>query len=334
MPMAMARLNSTSLPVGLAVVRARIQSLTRAWLIACAVTLALPLHAQTRAEVPGAYGSRYQRTVLNLRWEPPEVQAEFASSAVAELTEVYMAEADLARKQAALGQGNPKLRNWSFAVDQYANQLSFVLDDIELGMPLTLRMGREKFVTVSVAGRAVMLNHPRADQQAAFEQRILQGFCSRQDCKSLTVEPEPAEPIPVSASRVSPQWTFTEQSAVCSHEGIQVNFVGDRNLARYRGTCQQLLQEMFTLATELAWQQRHGVAVDWGKLSISSTPGRPEHVVKLNGAGDSILATLPLIYRSQGLLADITPWLQQRFNNEAPEVVLLDASHYGWEQAP
>jgi hypothetical protein len=323
-----------SLPIGLVVVRALIQRLTAGWLIACSATSAQTLHAQPLTEVSGAYGSRYQRTVLNLQWETPEVQGEFASSALAELAEVYMAEADLARKQAVLGQGNPKLRSWSYAVDQYANQLSFVLDDIELGMPVTLRVSRQKSVTVSVADRAVMLNHPRADQQAAFEQRILQDFCGRQDCKSLTVESPSSEPIPVSASQVSPQWLFSENSAVCSHDGIQVSFAGNRNLARYRATCQQLLQEMSTLATELAWQQRHGVVVDWDNLMISPTPGRPEHLVKLNRAGDSILATLPLIYHSQGLLADITPWLQQRFNKPEPKVVQLEASHYGWERAP
>lgn len=36
-----------------------------------------------------AYGSHYERTVLNLQWEPPEVQVEFANSALAELAEVY-----------------------------------------------------------------------------------------------------------------------------------------------------------------------------------------------------------------------------------------------------
>ncbi len=278
-----------------------------------------------------AVNSRFQRTVQVLQESTGEMQAVFATAALNELAEVYMAEADLARKQTGPAAQSPKVMRWARAVDQYANQLSLVLADIELGLPVELHERAEQAVSVTVGGRSVILSHPRADQQSAFEQRVLLDFCATENCKQLTARIEAAQPIPVTATQVRPQWTFTESGPVCSHEGIRVRFGSDRHLGRYRATCEQLLQEAYALATEIAWQQRHAVAVDWDKLIISATPGRPEHVVRLNKAGDSILITLPLIYASPNLLAHIKPWLQSRFSSTKSAVIELDARQYGWE---
>ena len=242
-----------------------------------------------------------------------------------------MAEADLARKQAQGRESGAKLRAWSGAVDRYASQLLLLLEDIELGLPVELQHNGAESITVTVAGRAVILSHPREDQQVTFEQRVLLDFCGRNDCKVLTAATSTQQPIPVSASQVKPVWTFTEAGAVCSHSGIQVLFSSAANLARFRYTCKQLLQEMMTLSNEIAWQRRHGVAVQWGELSIRATPQRPEHLVLLNAAGDSILVTLPLIYGSPHLLEDIVPWLQSRAGANESAAIQLDAARYGWE---
>jgi len=277
--------------------------------------------------------SRFQRTARYLQDASPEMRGEFATSALRELAEVYMAEADLARKQAE-DQGNgSKLRGWSIAVDQYAGQIALLLADIGLGLPVELRENKKEAVTVVVAGRATILSHPRVDQQATYEQRVLLDFCGRSDCKLLTAQVEAApQPIPVSASQVNPIWNFTERGPVCSHDGIELRFSGVRNLARSRATCQQLLQEVMTLINEIAWQQRHGVSVQWHELSLRATPQRPEHLMLLNSAGDSILVTVPLIYGSPHLLEDIVPWIKERADTKKPAAIRLDADRYGWER--
>jgi hypothetical protein len=277
--------------------------------------------------------SRFQRTARYLHDASPEMRAEFATSALRELAEVYMAEADLARKQAEDQVNGSKLRAWSIAVDQYAGQIALLLADIELGLPVELRASEKEAVTVVVADRATILSHPRVDQQATYEQRVLLDFCGRSDCKVLTAQAEAApQPIPVSASQVNPVWKFTERGPVCSHNGIELRFSGARNLARSRATCQQLLQEIMTLINEIAWQQRHGVTVQWQAIAIHATPDRPEHLVQLNGSGDSVLATVPLIHSSPELLRDITPWLQESVQNKKPAALQLDAARYGWER--
>jgi len=277
---------------------------------------------------PGA--SRFSRTIVFLGDAAPGVKAEFATTALTELAEVYIAEADLARKQAEEAGGNAKLLGWSRAVDQYASQLMLVLEDVELGYPVALAPGAHGGASVTVADRSIILGHPRPGQQAAFEQRILLDFCGRNDCTLLTARDTSELPIPVSASQVKADWSFTQRGPVCSHAGIALQFDSAVNLAQSRALCAQFLQEAETLASEIAWQQRHGVSVDWDALQIRPTPQRPQHLVLLNEAGDSILATLPLVHGSPALLHDIKPWLKTRYSGKRTGSLSLRAADYGW----
>ena len=292
-----------------------------------------PVSSQDTLESEVGLVSRFQRTVQYLQGTSLEERADFAAVALAELTEVYMAESDLARAEAADQDivVRSKLLNWSRAVDQYANQLVLVLDDVEQGFPVVLRPDPQGPVTTIVADRAVILGHPRAEQQAAYELRVLTDFCSSHNCQRMTVTANEPQPIPASAMRVNALWTFTESGPVCSNDGIELRFHSSRNLPILRGLCEELMQEAAALVMELQWQRRHGVAIDWSALAVSATPGRPEHLVRLNAAGDSVLVTLPLIYSDAQLLADLKPWLYTRVAGKSPEMVHLDAGDYGWE---
>lgn len=305
-----------------------------AWVVACNLPLAGAAAQILDQDAPETW-SRFQRTALFLEQSPPDEQADFATKALTQLIEVYLAEADLARAEGTAAEGSVRARllGWSQAVDQYANQLLLLLEDIDEGYPVTVLQSREGSVTVLVAGRAVMLGHPRADQQAAYEQRVLAEFCARRDCQRMTAVADKPRPIPVSTSRVKPRWVFTEQGPLCEHGGIEVRFSGTDNLAFARSTCGEFLQEAAALAAEIAWQVRHGVAVDWPELTISPTPGKPEHLVRLNAAGDSLLLTLPLLFGSPGLLEDLTPWLRDRWSGAESVRLHLKAADYGWEPA-
>jgi len=303
-------------------------------LISCFWTVAAS--SQEADEIGVSALSRFQRTVNYLQNSPPEERADFTAAALAELTAVYMAEADLARAEAAEQKraSRGKLLGWSQAVDQYANQLLVVLDDVEQGFPVSLRPSPQGPVTATVADRAVILGHPRGDQQAAYELRVLTDFCSDHDCERMTVNADEPEPIAASAMRVTTLWTFTQGGPVCSSDGIEVRFHSSQNLPILRGLCEELVQELAALAMDLSWQIRHGVAVDWDGLVVSATPQRPEHLVRLNTAGDSILASLPLLYESTDLLSDVVPWLKARSSGGIPAPIHLDAAKYGWVPPP
>jgi hypothetical protein len=278
--------------------------------------------------------SRFVRTAMALTMATEEERAEFASIALSELAVTYLAEADLARRQSReLERGN-KLGSWSAGVYGFVDQLVLVQEDIDYGFPVELRHLYGQVIGVVSGGRTVILNHPRSDQQAAYEQRVLADFCGRHDCDRLTTvaDGDAPEAIPVTAAGARPEWDFRETGPVCSHRGILLRFDSSARLADGKNLCRQLMQEAESLAAELAWQRRHGVQIDWSRLSIKATPGRPEHIVQLNQAGDSILVPLPLMHSTRGLLQQLEPWLRHRYDSDEPQAdVELQAAALGWE---
>ena len=266
-----------------------------------------------------------------LREADEELRDRFANLALLALAEIYLAEADLARGEARESDEAVRLRGWSRAVEQYAEQLLLVLEDIDLGFPVEMRSHPREVPSITVAGRTVFLAHPRRSQQGAFEQSVLSQFCTGTTCTALTVENAAGEaPIPMSPGLVTPDWAFSATGPVCRYRGLSVQFASGGQLTRQRALCQELMQESALLATELAWQRRHGVAVDWAALELRATPQRPEHLVVLNESGDSLLITLPLIYSTEGLLPRLALWLQAYGGREVLQVSLR-AGELGWE---
>ncbi|MEH6587241.1 MAG: hypothetical protein V7720_11830 [Halioglobus sp.] len=278
-----------------------------------------------------AEDSRYQRTLLALQGSEAELKGRFAVAALLELNEVYLAEADLARKESESAEAPAKLYAWSRAVEQFASQLALVMDDIDFGLPVELQLNPREVAAVRVAGRTIMLAHPRHTQQLVYEQSVLNLFCAGNPCRELTSVAGKQSAIPMSAALVVAGWEFSEHGPICSHLQLQVSFKAAGNLRLQRQLCQQLMQEVEILATELAWQQRHDIDIDWDGLNIKSTPRRPEHLVLLNGVGDSLLVSLPLLYGTDQLLEQVSPWLQQRHSRDGPPAISLDASALGWE---
>jgi hypothetical protein len=299
---------------------------------ALGLLLCLLLPAFTSAADPNeAHLSRYQRTVSALALAEDGWRGDFARVGLAQLAEVYLAESDLARREAQAPEptDRAKLRGWSRAVAGYAEQLLLIIEDVELGFPVDMLASASGAPALRVGGRTVILNHPRADQQPAYEQQVLAQFCRLRDCDELT-PPEVLEPIPVSAPAVPATWEFTEDGPVCEGAGISLRFPPGSNLGRARRLCTQLLQELTALELELRWQRRHGVEIAFDQLQVSQTPRGPEHLIRLNPQGDSTLLSVPLLYSSSGLLSSSAAWLTRRLASEPNATLSLEAADYGW----
>ncbi len=297
------------------------------WATACILSVAQISVAQ---ETKGQ--TRFQRTVQYLQDASPELRGEFAAIALTNLAEAYLDEAQLARKEAGAAGHNADLSSWSAMVDYYARQIPVLQSDIELGLPVRLTLGGEQSLAITVADRTVIVSPPRLTQQSAFEQQILVDFCTQHSCEQFSPGSAAPESLPAPTERVRPDWTFSAQGSVCAYQGVKVRFESQKNLANSRPICEQFLREVMTLTDELAWQQRHGVAIEWENLALQATPHRPEHVVTLNGLGDSVLVTVPLLYRSPDLLQQLVPWLRQRLSNQQEVSIEVDADRYGWQK--
>lgn len=259
------------------------------------------------------------------------MRAEFALAGLAELYEVYSGEADLAKNQAQNQLDGGKLLGWSYSVYRYANEILGAIDAIEQRSEVTLVKVERDYVTVKVAGYSYILSHPRSDQQAAFEQRVLNQFCIIHDCSGLSQAGNSPVRGTLGTEKPSPVWQFRENGAVCSMRGMDLYFADMSRLAGARDLCTRFMGELLTLAGELIWQRQYSVEVDWGFMDISDTPDSPVHIVQLNAQGDAAMLTVPLLWSTPGLLTQLKPWLRATVNGEKVNKVLLKAADFGWE---
>ena len=301
--------------------------------------LLLLLHGSVLADTrePGVAGhtSRdFKQVVAALQQESPGSQTRFATNALAVLVEIHLAEADLARNEAHELDQKEKLLGWAEAVDQFADLLMLVMHDVTAGFPVNFLTGSPGPVTLTVAGRMVLLSPPRADQQQAYELRVLSEYCSRGVCANTVVKDEASDPISLSSPTQPPQWQFNEQGPVCfsDEDAIHVQFHSTDNLSLLRTHCEQLFFEIRSLQHEIRSRRAQGTALDWETMALFASPGEPEHRVQLNRSGDSLVLSLPLIYASPQLFELLRARLQAEGQSRAGEVLLIDSFQFGWEE--
>ena len=274
--------------------------------------------------------SRFRRTVGHLQGASVTEQMDFAAIALTFLAQAHAKEAALAREELRSNTSNNKLLGWSASVDQYVRQLLVIREDFLPAFSPDLIMEHDRPLTLRFGDMSVIFVHPRPGQQSAFEQAILLQFCAQHDCEAFAAAGTEREAIPVSSARVRPEWVFSARGPVCSYLGIELQFSHTRQLALLRRICEEFLQEVMLLDTEIAWQRRHAVSIDWDQIKITATPGQQEHMIRLNALGDTILAPVPVIYGSSGLLEEIKPWLRQRRLGETGASLVIKAERYGW----
>lgn len=275
--------------------------------------------------------TRFQRTVQYVQEAAPELRSDFAATALTSMANAYLQEAQLAREQAQRAGKYSHLWAWSANVDRYADQISLLLEDIELGLPVDLSLAGGKSLAITVADRTIIVSHPRLNDQSAFEQGILTAFCASNDCDQFAPDNGANEPIPVAAARIRPNWTFTAQGSLCAYRGITVQFDNARSMADSRRICEQLLQEIMALAEELAWQQRYAVTIEWERLVVHPIQHSTEQSVQINTLGDTVLVAIPMLYRSAGLLQQLIPWMRAQVNGQQGVNIELRADKYGWQ---
>jgi hypothetical protein len=301
------------------------------WVIVAGIISAAQISVAQEAEGQ----TRFQRTVQYLQDAAPELRGDFAAIAITKLADAYIAEAQLAREDARASGRDANLGGWSVMVDYFARQMPVLLDDIELGLPVALTIGDEKSLVITVAERTVIVSPPRLSQQSAFEHTILSDFCEIHSCEQFlpaTGTAAAQESSSVAMVAVSPSWSFSTQGPVCSYQGINVKFESQKDLANSRKICKQFLLEVMTLTDELAWQQRHGVAIEWEDLDIQAVSQISEHMVGLNAIEDAVLVASPLLHRSPELLQLVVPWIRQRLNNQQELSIEIDADRIGWQK--
>lgn len=316
------------------------------------------------AGIAGADSTRYDRTIRALQAAEPEWRADFAGVALWQLTGAYYAEADLARQDSQPPTVTPvteralqKKRHWSAVVDQYAGRLADVQRQVEAGAKVSFALSPVTEAMLQVADEQVMLAHPRPEQQAAFEQLVLEQFCQLRDCWVLTGWSEFADSRDLSVAAdgaisalgdqssigmqqtsstqasITPSWEFTAAGSACSYAGIRLRFQRDDNLGALRQLCRDLFGEVAAVRDGLWQQQQYGVEVEWSALAFSQPSVETgEPMLKLNRAGDLLRVDAPLLRGRTALLQALKPWLAAQVAQQN-STVELQAEAYGWRGA-
>ena len=86
----------------------------------------------------GPQQSRFLRTAGHLQHSDSSLRSAFASLALSELSRAYRDEVTLAREEGRSTQADKGLMGWSRSVAGYAGELQRLVDDIEMGLPVSL----------------------------------------------------------------------------------------------------------------------------------------------------------------------------------------------------
>ncbi len=275
--------------------------------------------------------SRFLRTAGYLQHADSALRSAFVSLALSELSRAYRDEVTLARKESRSAQADKGLSGWSRSVAGYAGELQRLVDDVEMGLPVSLVVEDRKPLALFVSRRFLILSHPRPLQQRLFEHRVLEQFCARYRCEQFLPGEVGSGPIPIARASVSPNWHFGQGLWSCSHRGIRVEFKYQSKISTAKTICEELMREVLALADEVAWEVIHAVEVDWDGLAIEVAPGATQHILPLNASGDTVLATLPLLHSTPGLFDSVLPWIRAWVTRRVDTQIELRAEDFGWQ---
>ena len=258
--------------------------------------------------------------------EPAPMRADFAWLVIAEMATVYAEEAERARTEAGNKRNSRNLRNWSNAVQAFSDDLASLANEVNTSTPVSIRMGAGNQVHLYIDGTPVIVGSPNGSEQAAFEQRVLERFCSLHRCDTLVLE----TPLPVQLTNTrdsTARWSFSQHAGpVCMTDtGLEFQFRDTQDLRERRDICEQAVLELNVLATGIAKKKLHGTWIDWNALVIHTSQEPGQYQVLLNGQGDEIRLSLPVLAARADLFRIVRPWLAARVDGNEYNLVVLNA---------
>lgn len=277
------------------------------------ILLIIPLHAFAVDQ----QHSLFSRVTTALETASGEQRARFAEIALKQLADAYLSEARIVY-QSHTQIGSDQLQ-WVRSVEGYAGELGHLRERIEVGEPARIDSQLLTAPMIVVANYRVMLTHPRPDQQLAFEHQVLEQFCQQDRCEDLLANNNNVEnsgPSAAADESVRPKWEFSMAGPACAEKGIHISFEYGTNFRQVRALCNSFFKELESLLDALRWQQNHQVLIDWSHLRIDPSTGQSQQVLLINGFGDTVVVSLPLLYEEPKLLSATAPWLKARLANQ------------------
>jgi hypothetical protein len=266
---------------------------------------------------PAPAASQINRLAAALDDAPGTMRADFAFVAISEMVVDYNEEADRARREARSHARLRDLGRWAVAVDSYAAKLTLIANSVTPDTPVKVAIGADNSISLDIDGTLVLVSSPRVRGQTAFEQRVLERFCTLYPCDDLIADYLPAQTT-VIPSDTETHWSFSQQAGpTCSTaDGLEFQFRAMTNIGEKRKACDNIVKELNALAAALAWNLSNGNRIDWNRLAIHALPGGEEHQVELTGGGDTIRLPLPALAETSRLFELVRPWLAAKVGGQ------------------
>jgi len=299
----------------------------RCCLLLCAALGCLALARPSLADAGQLAASEaIDRLAKRLQGAPLALRSDLARAVLSELILAYGQEAIRARSEFRRTSFPAGSSRWTVAVDALVRDLQRLLEGLSPQTPVQVSAQGVQTLYVIVDGNPVLLIGPRADENRLLEQRVLERFCSRNDCDDLIGDRQ--SKASVAGHSGSPAlWRFSDPAGpVCaSGDGLELQFRNDVYLEEKREACTRIMAELDRLANRLRNGIESGKTVDWNRLAIDSTTGANLQRIVLNGEGDYVVMSLPSLARANKLFVQVLPWLAARVGEKRYNLVILNA---------
>lgn len=292
----------------------------------------VPVFARGAVADQPADQSLLVRIAMIVEDSPLPMRRDFAWLAISEMAGMYTGEAQRARLETRRTARASDTARWAAAVDDYAVRTKALADAMTSATPIEVTVGVDGSVSLYVGDEMVIVTGVFIGQQAYYEQRVIEQFCTLYPCERLLARYELSVPaadiITTKRPSKAAYWSFSQHAGpVCmTDDGLEFQFRDMSGLGQKRAACSQIVAELHDLADALARRLRQGIMVDWNGLKLSPITGSERHQIVLNTSED-IHMSLPGLAASKDLFRMVRPWLAARAAGQDFHLVVLNAGN-------
>lgn len=292
----------------------RVVGVFRSWLTAISwlglVTPAIAM-ATISADRP------LSQALPDLRAASRAARVMFVEVAVEALSERFLAAAKMSHDDPA----------WSQRTRTYVSELWRVVDAAHAGGEVVLIEdpgGSLRVVVRADPPRQFGLVPPHPQERAQVEATVMVRFCQRIDCQTLPRALQQATSDAGSATigRAAPGQRQQDLADLdIGMAGLACKQDGQRHARLHEMACRKVLAEVRELLEVLHRSAAGGLRLDWSLLerALWRVSGR---LLEINGDGQVVELSAPLLGRFPQLMIDAMPWIQARLTGSVRQQVL------------
>lgn len=219
---------------------------------------------------------------------PAVTRLQFAAVALDELAASYADELASAARDPRSDHDVAATRRWRAAARTAIDQAHADAGALTSAPDIALFVDPGPTLRFVVQGRTVIVDAPRLSGPRTLYERIAGRFCAIAHCPDLFA-PTPGA---ATATRSWANWSFggAGTAQVETSSGLDFRFSDLEHMGTRKQAASALVQDLETLAQQLAWYRDHGTRIEWPALHIA-TLADGDAVLVVNSTGEYLRIT-------------------------------------------